>query len=83
MTIKVEFKDSFFGQDFLSDPIAVEHKVEWEGTDSSWDEHMVNFLTFLSMCGYVIEYSWIEKLQDTAKELYNPPKIVAKKRSKK
>lgn len=92
MSIKLELKDSFQGQGFFSEPIVVKHEVEWESDDLSWDEHMVNFLTFLSMTGYIIEYSWIEKLQDTAQELYNPPmlvpiknpkRVVAKKRSKK
>lgn len=92
MSIKLELKDSFHGQDFFSEPIVVKHEVEWESDDLSWDEHMANFLTFLSMTGYIIEHSWIEKLQDTAQELYNPPmlvpiknpkRVVAKKRSKK
>ncbi len=83
MTIKIELKDSFYGHDFFANPIPVKHEVEWEGGDIAWDEHMVNFLTFLSMTGYVIEHSWIEKLQNMAQDLCNPPKIIAKKRTKK
>jgi len=92
MTIKLELKNSFYGNDFFAEPIQVKHEVEWEGDSLSWDEHMVNFLTFLSMTGYIIEHNWIEKLQDVAQELRNPPmlvpfkkpkRVVAKKRTKK
>lgn len=83
MTLKVVFSDDFYPAGYYKDTVPVQHISEWQGGELAWDEHMTNFLIFLSMCGYIIEHGWIEELQATAKNLCNPPKIQARKRSKK